>query len=133
MQANPDLMDVKKAAEKTRANSRSSKKIENLFLHSRPIQGILFIKTHCRKCQERFAIEFTHQSSKNHHLQNHDLQFLFKIVLLNSCAFNMFVWLFCIARNHTKLMVWFNWIIMPWIIRYHDQFSRVLELWIRAF
>ena len=112
---------------------RNSKKTQNWFLHSRPIQGVLIIQIHCRRSQERFTIKFKHQNSKNRHLQFHGLAFLFKIVLLDSYAFNTFLWLFCIARNHMKLMAYFNWAITPWIKRCHDQISRVLELWIRAF
>ena len=45
----------------------------------------------------------------------------------------MFLWLICIARDHTKLMEWLNWTIVPWIERCHDWISRVFKLSNRAF
>ena len=133
MQANHDLIHDWKAAEMTLSNSKISKKTKNLFLQPRLIQGVLTIQTYCRRYQERFAIKFRHQSSRNHWIQFHGLHFWFKIISLNSCSFNMFLWWFYIARDHTKLMEWFNWTVMPWIVRCHDQVSRVSKLLNGAF
>ena len=98
----PWLRTRLKAAEITLSNSRIFKKTENLFLHPRLIQGVLTIQTYCRRHRDWFSIKFQHQSSRIRSIQFHGFHFWFQIVFLDSCAFNMFLWLFCIARDHTK-------------------------------